>query len=291
MWYTVGGDDLNNQDHEAVVHTQTDVETPAAPPEAKRGVFAAVISGFSARFPDDFDARQGRAGALTIAWPALVESFLLQLASMVNTMMVGGLGAWAIASVGYCNQPRLLIMAVFQAFNVGATALIARAKGSGDVEGANTIMHQAILFSLTASVALAALGYIFATPLLVLMGANEAATIEGGTQYFQIIMLTFPANAVSLAITAGLRGIGVTRVAMIYNVTANAVNIALGYVLIQGRFGFPALGVRGAAIGMGAGQVIAALIALVTLMRGADMLKFSFRHFLKADIAVLRRIA
>ena len=253
-------------------------------------VINVIKNGFSTQFPEDFSFRQGRASVIAIAWPALLESFLLHLASMVNTMMVGGLGTWAIASIGYCNQPRLLIASVFQAFNTGCTALIARAKGAQNPVEANSIIHQAILFSMIASVVLAALGYMFATPMVVFMGASEEATILGSTQYLRIIMLTFPANAFSLSVTAALRGIGITRVAMIYNVTANIINVAIGFLLINGRFGFPALGVRGAAIGLGSGQVAAMLIAFAAIRRGADMIRFSFRDLLKADISIFRRI-
>jgi len=245
---------------------------------------------FSAKFPADFSFKQGRSSVIAIAWPALLESFLLHLASMVNTMMVGGLGAWAIASVGYCNQPRLLIASVFQAFNTGCTALIARAKGARNDAEANVVAHQSIMFSMLASVVLAALGYLFATPMVVFMGAGEEATIQGSTKYLRIIMLTFPANAFTLSVTASLRGIGRTRASMIYNVAANVVNVILCFLLIDGWLGFPALGVRGAAIGLGAGQVVAMVIAFVTIRRGADMLRLSYGDLTNVDMNVLRRI-
>ncbi|MCL2548279.1 MAG: MATE family efflux transporter [Symbiobacteriaceae bacterium] len=275
------------EDSKVSKDTLTDLSEFEVP---KKGIIASIKSDFAPKFPDDFSIAEGRASVITIAWPALLESFLLNLASMVNTMMVGGLGTWAIASVGYSSQPRLLITAVFQAFNTGATALIARAKGAEKPEEANIIMHQAVLFSMTVSVLLAFLGYLFAEPMVIFMGANEELTIAGATEYFKIIMLTFPANAFSLAVTAMLRGIGQTRASMIYNVTANVINVFLGFLLIHGRFGFPALGVRGAAIGLGVGQVVAMFIAFITVLHGTDMLKLSLKLFLKIDLGVLQRI-
>ena len=258
--------------------------------EEKKSFFSVIKTGFTARFPEDFSHKEGRARVIAIAWPAFAESFLLHLAGMVNTMMVGSLGAWAIATVGYCNQPRMLIASVFQAFNTGATALIARAKGAQNREEANLIMHQAILFSMSVSVFLAVLGYIFATPMVVFMGASEELTITGSTQYLRIIMLTFPAHAFSLAVTAMLRGIGETRVSMVYNITANVINVVLGFLFIQGRFGLPALGVRGAALGLGTGQVVAMIMAYITIKRGSDMLKLRFSILFKYHKETLRRI-
>ena len=67
-----------------------------------------------------------------IAWPSLIELTLTQLASMVDMMMVGQLGAWAITSVGLTTQPKFLMMTMIQALNVGATAMVARYKGAGE---------------------------------------------------------------------------------------------------------------------------------------------------------------
>lgn len=60
---------------------------------------------------------------IRIAWPSMVELLLTQLASMVDLMMVGQLGAWALTSVGLTTQPKFLFMTIFQAMNVGATAM------------------------------------------------------------------------------------------------------------------------------------------------------------------------
>jgi len=258
--------------------------------EKKSAVLDILKRGFTTEFPKDFSFSESRRRVITIAWPTLVESFLIHFASMVNTMMVGSIGPLAIAAVGYCSQPRFLMATVFQAFNVGSTALIARAKGSGSREEANIIMHQAILFGMTVSILLSSLGSIFARNLVMMMGAREAQTIEWAAQYFRIVTITFPASALSMAITAMLRGIGKTRVSMVYNITSNILNVVIGFFLIQGRFGFPALGVRGAAIGLGAGQVIAAIIAFVTIVRGSDILKLRLRKLVQLDITILRRV-
>jgi Na+-driven multidrug efflux pump len=79
---------------------------------------------------------------IKIAWPSVVELTLTQLASMVDLMMVGGLGAWALTSVGLTVQPKFLLMTLFMALNVGATAMVARYKGAGRPDKANLILRQ-----------------------------------------------------------------------------------------------------------------------------------------------------
>ena len=257
---------------------------------AKKGFLKGILEGLETPVPDDLPAKEISSKVVAIAWPALVESFLIQLVSMVNTMMVGSVGTAAIAAIGYVTQPRFLILAVFQAFNTGSTALIARAKGAGNDEDANTIMHQSLLLSFVASIVLGFIGYIFATPMVVFMGASEPETIAGATLYMRVLMLTFPANAITLAVTACLRGIGRTKVSMTYSITANVVNVIVGYVFINGHFGMPALGIMGAALGMAAGQIVSLLIALYAIIGGSDMLKLEFKRLFQIKPRILKGV-
>lgn len=259
-------------------------------PPAKKGFLKGILEGLQTPVPDDLPAKEISSKVVAIAWPALVESFLIQLVSMVNTMMVGSVGTAAIAAIGYVTQPRFLILAVFQAFNTGSTALIARAKGAGNDEDANTIMHQSLLLSFVASIVLGFIGYIFATPMVVFMGASEPETIAGATLYMRVLMLTFPANAITLAVTACLRGIGRTKVSMTYNITANVVNVIVGYVFINGHFGMPALGIMGAALGMATGQIVSLLIALYAIISGSDMLKLEFNRLFQIKPRILKGV-
>ena len=66
---------------------------------------------------------------LSIAWPAALEGLLLSLMNSFDTMMVGKLGPAAIASVGLCAQPRMILLLVAQSLCVGTTAVVARRKG------------------------------------------------------------------------------------------------------------------------------------------------------------------
>ena len=256
-----------------------------------RAFIRRVRKGLSSPFPEDADIRRMRREIFAISLPAMTESFLLQLASMVNTIMVGSIGTWAISSIGYCNQPRLLLLAVFQAYNVGATALIAQAKGAGNHEEANRIVHQSVFFSLCLAGFVAFAGYTFATPMVKYMGANEPLTIAGATGYMRYVMISFPANAISLSITACLRGIGRTRVSLIYNVVVNLVNMTIGYLFIRGRFGLPELGITGASLGMCMGQISGMIISLSVLLRGADFLKLRLSRLFIIDPSILKRVS
>jgi len=204
---------------------------------------------------------------MVIAWPAMAERAFAAVASMISMIMVGSLGPWAIASIGLAMMPRFLMFTVVVALNIGTTALIARSRGAGDQAKANSYLRQAAIMGVVCSIAVGAVGYIFAEPLIRLMGATEDAALVGGTVFLQIQSLGFIFVGIPVTITAALRGIGDSRSPMIYNTVATIINIFLNFLLIEGNWGFPRLEIVGASIAVILGQVAATLIALFIIMR------------------------
>lgn len=201
---------------------------------------------------------------LAIAAPAVIELILTSLTQLVDTVMVGHLGAYAISAVGLTGQPRFILLAVFIALNVGSTALVARFRGQGDKKSAELVTAQALLLTLVIAAILTIPGIAFARAMVVFMGAGSD-TVEAATVYFRIMMLGFIPTALPITISALLRGVGDTKIAMRYNITANVINIVLNYLLIYGKAGFPALGVAGAAIATVIGNCAACAMALYAI--------------------------
>ena len=89
-------------------------------------------------------------------------------------------------------------------------------------------------------------------------------------EYFRIIIASLALQAFTFVVNAAQRGAGNTKIAMKTNLLSNGVNIVFNFLLIKRRFGFPALGVKGAAIasviGFGAGFVLSAASVLDTSM-------------------------
>lgn len=205
------------------------------------------------------------AQVLTIAAPVVVELILTSLTQMVDIIMVGKLGAYAISAVGLTHQPRFIMLATFIALNVGSTALVARFRGQGNQKEADIVTVQSFLMALLMAFVLTVPGMIFAGSMVKFMGAG-ADTLGPATQYFSILMLGLVTMAVPITVSALLRGVGETKIAMRYNITANVVNIFFNYLLIYGNFGFPRLEVRGAAIATVLGHGVASVMALYAII-------------------------
>ena len=113
----------------------------------------------SRHLPPGINSRMLYKDIVYFAWPAFIELTLTQLASMVDMMMVGQLGPWAISAIGLTTQPKFLMMSTFMAMNVGATALVARYKGSEEPKKSNLVFRQALLLTLVSSIIASIVGY------------------------------------------------------------------------------------------------------------------------------------
>lgn len=204
--------------------------------------------------------------AVNVAWPSVLESFFVCLAGMVDTIMVGSLGSFAIAAVGLTTQPKFLGLAVFLSMNVAVSALVARRKGAGDRESANRIVRMALLITIGLTIVISSVFVAFASPIIKMVG-SQADTHEYAVEYLQIIMGGLGFSTISLMLNAAQRGAGNTRIAMLTNVISNTVNVIFNYLLIGGNFGFPALGVRGAALATVIGTVCACTLSIASVLR------------------------
>lgn len=248
------------------------------------------VTDISGDLPQGVESKMLYKDVVRIGWPSLVELTLTQLTSMVDMMMVGQLGSWAIAAVGLTMQPKFLMATMFMAMNVGATALVARAKGAGDQERANLILRQAILMTAVLSLVASIFGFFFSEQLVKFMGAADSQTLEGGTVYLQIQMMGMVIFALTSTFTATLRGVGNSRITMIYNLVANVVNVIFNYLLIHGKFGFPRWELAGASIATVIAQIVAFALALTAVLRGNNYLHLRLKDGFKPHFASLKSI-
>ena len=236
--------------------------------------------------------KQAYKDVLQIALPSIMELVLISLINSMDTMMVGTCGDAAIAAVGLVGQPRMLLLALFFALNIGVTALVARRKGEGRQDDANLVMRNALVIILILSVVIMLVAIQFSKDLMWLAGAKED-TIEQANIYFCILTAVLPVNAMTLCINAALRGIGNTRTTLKVNLTSNIVNIIFNYLLIGGNLGFPRLGVTGAAIATAIGIVFGFFLCIIAIIphKGSDQfLKLSRHDNWKLDKTTVKSI-
>ncbi|MBS3985252.1 MAG: MATE family efflux transporter [Selenomonadales bacterium] len=230
-----------------------------------------------------------RGQVVRLALPAIIEQVLMSLIHMVDMVMVGSLGAGAIAAVGLSNQPMFAAQALFSAVSVGNTALISRLMGARDIEGANHAAKQSLLLALVLSGLLTVFVW-FAAPLIITFMGAEPDVFPLGVAYTRIVGLSLFFSLTSLILNGVLRGAGDMKTPMRVNIAANVLNLVGNYILIFGHLGFPALGVAGAAYATLFSRLAALIMVLLTFLSGKYVLRFHWLDDWRPDVAVMRRI-
>jgi len=234
-----------------------------------------------------------------LAWPALMENLLATLVQFVNTAMVGGLGAAAIATVAINTTPMWLVNGLVTAVGVGGTALVARMIGAGDREGAEAACRQVFLLIVGFSVFLTGVMFLLSGAIPALMGAEESLH-RPSAEYMRIIAMGFVPHFTGMALGAVLRGAGDTKTPLYAAAGANLLNLVGNYLLIYASrdvqilgWSVPmwgaGLGVTGAAISTAVSTALAGLCMVFLICRPKSRLRLRLGN-LRPDGAILRRI-
>ena len=208
---------------------------------------------------------------------------------MFDGIMVSTLGNDANSAVTITKQPIFFMISFVVALNIALTAIVSRRFGAKDKDAVNKTMHEGIKLSVLIALILSVVVVIFSRQFCKLMGATEN-TIDYATTYLSIIASGFIFNALRLTINACQRGIGKTKISMWTNMVANFVNIGLNYLLINGNFGFPKLGIAGAAIATVVGNAVAFIMCLVTILLPKSYLRLSIPKLFSIDKESLSNI-
>ncbi|GGK18737.1 MATE efflux family protein [Caldalkalibacillus thermarum] len=247
------------------------------------------LDGEEIRMLEKGGSKAIRRKILQLAGPSLMEMVLLNVVQLINMMMVGRVGPEALAAVGLTTQPVFFALAVFMALNVGTTAVIARSIGAGEYQEANRVAEQAFLLNTVLSVLVVSMMFPLSEQILIFMGAAPEVLAEG-VLYAQIIFASLGFFSFSMGLAAVLRGAGDTRTPMKVNVISNILVVVLGFPLIYGYFGFPALGVVGAAIATALSRLVATAAFMTILFSGRGDIHLQWKNLFRVAPATMKRI-
>lgn len=226
---------------------------------------------------------------LRLSLPAIGEQFVFGLIQLVMLWMVGGLGPQAITVVGLAGQINWFLVSAFFAFGIGATALVARAKGGADEKLAVEATVQAILATTVAGLVLLVLGFVFASEILQFMGLSPSLAATG-TPYLRLLLISTLFMADAACLSGALRGAGDTRTPLYINAFRGVLNLGLAYWLIHGGLGIAPLGLIGAGIATVVSTLVALLSFIGALQSGKLLLYVRFRNHWHVNFLLIRRI-
>jgi putative MATE family efflux protein len=180
-----------------------------------------------------------------IAVPVSMEFVLMLVLNFVNQVVVGALGATAIAAVGFSNSLTFILAVTLGCLGTSVSILVARAHGAGRHDDLDHTVTTALLVALVLGVVVSVVPWLLADHLLAVVGASPSVA-GAGTAYFRLTVLATLPVMLSAVLSGVLRSVGRPTSPMIATMVTVVANSAMAWLLVTGVGPFPALGVAGA---------------------------------------------
>lgn len=224
--------------------------------------------------------------ALALAVPIAFQQFITAGLNMIDVLMVGQLGETAVAALGLANQIFFLLVLFVFGVTSGMSIFTAQFWGKGDAESIRKVLGICLVVAITVA-ALFSLAAVFIPETLMSFYTEDDMVIKLGSDYLRIVGLSYVLMAIAFSYISILRSITQVTLTVIVSVVALALKTAIGYTLIFGHFGLPALGVRGAAIGTATGWAFECILLLILVYAMKTPLAANPLSFFKFNRAFL----
>ena len=185
---------------------------------------------------------------LVLAVPFATQELLVASLQIIDTMMIGRLSVDNVAAVNLANQPFFIFILLLMGITSGATIFASQYWGQKDIDGVGRSFGMSLSLAMSAALAFA-IATFFGAESIMRFYTNDANLIAIGTSYMKIIAPSYLFSAATLALSGSLRSTKQPKIPLMVSMIAVGLNTILNYALIFGKWGAPAMGVEGAALG------------------------------------------
>ncbi len=221
---------------------------------------------------------------LMIAVPIMLSNLISQLQMLIDKVFIGRLSLESMSAVGNAATPMWTTMSVMFSLTTGATILVSQAYGADDKERARTILSSLFKFNNVLGLALFLFWFFIPQTAFHLMGEDESIiglSVDYARFFAPIFILTGVAASVSCLLQVSQK----TKIMIWYGVSRSLTNVVLDYIMIFGHFGFPAMGVKGAALATTVAELIGDLIVLIYVLASKELvLRPTLQQILKSKL-------
>ena len=222
-----------------------------------------------------------------IAGPLILQNALSVSVGFADNIMVGQLGETSVAGVLVANQLQN-IMQLLVAGGIASSLILLAAQywGKRDIESVKAVVAVAVKVALAVGL-LASIAVLYSPASVLRIFTNDEYVIAEGVLYIRIVAISYVFFCLTQILMASMRCVEVVRIAVLVSLSTLIISVALNYLLIFGNFGFPALGIRGAAIATLTARIIETVIMVVYVRFVDRRLKIRFVELIKTDRQLL----
>ncbi len=208
---------------------------------------------------------------VAIALPMALQNLISTSVNMVDTLMITSLGEASLAAVGLANQVFFFYSLITFGINSGSSIFISQYWGKEDYINIRRVLGVALFISTIVGIVFTAAAFLF-PEFLMRIFIDDAEVVKIGAEYLKLVSLSYIITAISFSYNVALRSTGRPNIPMVSALISFATNTVFNYALIFGKLGFPALGVKGAAIGTIIARVVEVIFLIYTVYRTKGVL-------------------
>lgn len=217
----------------------------------------------------------------SLVLPIAAQNLMTALVSASDALMLGFLNQSSLSAVSLATQVQFVLNLFYAALTIGTTILAAQYWGKGDRESVEKVLAVAMRKSLLISLAFF-LAASFFPGMLMRIFTNEPELIALGIPYLRVVGLSYLCMGVSQIYLCVMKNSGRVMKSTVYGSVAVVLNLMLNALLIFGLFGFPALGIVGAAVATVISRVVELVLVLVENAR-TDTVCIRLNHLRAPD--------
>ena len=224
---------------------------------------------------------------VTLAVPISLQNLVTFAVSFADNVMIGSLGDDAISGVYIGGQLQSVLQMFVGGIEGAILILAAQYWGKKDTQSIRKVVSIGIKFALAVGLLSSLVAVLF--PQWVIRAfTTEPGVIQEGASYVQIVGFTYLFFSVSQVMIAAMRSVETARIGLYISCMALVINVCLNYVFIFGHFGFPAMGVRGAALATLVSRILEMCVGVGYVFFVDKKLRFGLKDLLHTDRQLLR---
>lgn len=225
---------------------------------------------------------------MSMAFPPMLSMLIQSLYNIVDSMFVARYSQDALTAVSLAFPLQNLVLAVSVGTGVGVSSYIARRLGAKDKNAANAAVTHGFILSGIEYIITVILAFTIVRPFFTMFTHSENI-VELACDYIVVIMVGSFAQIFHIMVEKILQSTGQMIIPMILQALGAVINIILDPIMIFGLYGFPKLGVRGAAIATVIGQICSMTLSLLVFFLGKHDVKIVIHKF-KFKLSVVKQI-
>lgn len=225
---------------------------------------------------------------LSMSLPLMISMIIQALYNIVDSIFVAQFSQDALTGVTVAFPMQNLMIAVGSGTGVGISAFLSKSLGEKNQELASKVAKTGLLLAGFSWIVFLIIGIFFARPFIASQTSSQAV-VDYGTEYLSLCSILSFGIFFQMTLERLLQSTGKTFYTMITQATGAVINIILDPIMIFGYFGFPEMGIAGAAIATVIGQVTAAILGIIFNLKVNKEISLSFKGF-KLNFGIIKRI-